>query len=57
MGGWELVAADESPVVAKPLLDSVVVKDSQGDGGLADPANADQSDWVKVFSEVYCLLD
>jgi hypothetical protein len=56
-GGWELVAADEPAVVAKPLLDSIVVENGQGDGGFPDPASADESDWAKAFSETHCLLD
>jgi hypothetical protein len=48
-GGWELVATDEPAVVAKPLLDSIVVENGQGDGGFPDPAGADESDWTKVF--------
>ena len=30
-GGGKLVAADESALVAKPLLDTVVVENGQGD--------------------------
>ena len=56
-GGRELVATDEPTVLAKPLLDSIVVENGQGDGGLANPTGADESDWVKVFSEIDGLPD
>ena len=56
-GGWELVATDEPAVVAKPLLDSIVVEDGQGDRSFPDPAGADESDWTKVFSEMDDLLN
>jgi len=32
MGSGELVATNEPTVIAKPFLDAIVVKDSQGDG-------------------------
>ena len=43
-GGWELVAADEPAVVAEPLLDSIMVENGQGDGGLPNPSDANESD-------------
>jgi len=57
MRSRELIAADESTVVAKPLLNPIVVENSQGNGRLADPASTDESDWVKVLNEIDCLLD
>ena len=56
-GGWELVTTDESAVVAKPLLDSIVVENGQGDRGLPNPARPDETDWPKIFYETNCLLD
>ena len=56
-GGGELVATDEPTVIAKPLLDPIVVKESQGNGGLADPASADESDWNEVLGEIDYLPD
>ena len=56
-GGRELIATDEVTVVAKPLLDPIVVEDSEGDRGLADSTRADESDWNKVLSEIGYLLD
>ena len=38
---WELVAADESAILAKSLFDPIVMKDGQDDGGLADPSSPD----------------
>jgi hypothetical protein len=55
--GWELVAADESAVVPKPLLDPVVVKNSQGDGSLPDSASANESNRGEVLGEIDDLLD
>ena len=43
--------------MAKPLLDPVVVEDSQGDRGLSDSASTNESDWDKVLGEVDYLLD
>ena len=44
-GCGKLIASDEATVVTKPLLDPAVMEDSQGDGGLADSARANESDW------------
>ena len=49
--GRELVAAEEPTVLAKPLLDPIVVEDGQSDGGLPDPPCADEGDWGEVFRE------
>ena len=56
-GGSELVATNEPTVVAKPFLDPIVVEDSQSDGGLANTARANESDWKKVLSEINYVLD
>ena len=56
-GGGELVTTDEPAVVAKLLLDSIVVENSQRNGGLADSASADESDWDEVLSKIDYLLD
>ena len=55
--GGELIATDEPTVIAKSLLDTIVVKNSQGDGGLPNPASANESDRNKVLSEIDYLLD
>ena len=56
-GGRELVATDEPAVVAKLLLDSIVVENGQGNGGLSNTTSADESNWAEVPSETYYLLD
>ena len=56
-GGGELITADEPAVVTKPLLDPIVVENDQGDGGLANSASADESDWDKVLSEIDYLFN
>ena len=43
--------------MTKPLLDPIVVENRQGDGRLADPASADESDRSKVLGEIDYLLD
>jgi len=43
--------------MTKLLLDPVVVEDGQGNRGLADSANTNQSDWSKLFGEIDYLLD
>ena len=43
--------------MTKPLLDSVVVEDGQGNRGLADSASANESDWGKLLGEIDYLLD
>ena len=43
--GRELVASDESTILAKPLLGAMVVKNGQSDGCLADSAGTDEDDW------------
>ena len=55
--GRELIAANESTVMAKSLLDPVVVEDSQGDGGLSDSASTDEGDWDEVLCEIDYLFD
>ena len=56
-GGGELVAADEPAVVAKSLLDPILVENGQGDRGFPNSASADESDWMKVFGEMNDLLN
>ena len=52
-----MVAADEPTVIAKSLLDPVVVENGQGDGRLSDSASADESDWGEVLGETDDLVD
>ena len=57
MGGRELVAADESAIVTKLVLDSRVVEDLQCDRRLPNPPCTDESDRLEVFSETDDGLD
>jgi len=52
-----LVTTDEATIVAKPLLDPIVVEDGQGDRRLADSASTNEGDWSEVLSEINDLLD
>ena len=56
-GMGELIAADESTIVAEPLLDAVVVQDGQRDGCLANPAGTNKGDWSQVFCKANDFLD
>ena len=53
----ELIATNESTVVAEPLLDAIVVKDRQGDGRFPDPPSTDESYWSEIFGQTKDLLD
>ena len=53
----ELVATYESPVIAKPALDAVVVKDSEGNGCFPNPPCTDESKRVEVVSKTNDVLD
>ena len=52
-----MIATNEPAIVSKPLLDAIVVEDSEGDGCLPDPSWADESEWSEVLSEVDDLLN
>jgi len=43
--------------MAKPLLDPIVVKNGQGDGGLADTTSTNQGDRDKLLGEIDYPLD
>ena len=43
--GWELVTPDEPTIFTKPLLDAMVMKNSQSNGRLADSTGTNESDW------------
>ena len=55
--GREFVTTNEPTVVAKPPLDPIIVENGQGDGRLANPARADESDRSKALGEIDYLLD
>ena len=57
VGCRELIAADEPPVVAEPLFDTIVMEDSQNDGGLSDSSGPNQSDWCEVLCGINNLLN
>jgi len=56
-GRGELIATNESTIVAEPLLDAVVVQDGQRDGCLSDSAGTNESDWSQIFCQASDLLD
>jgi len=41
-GSWELITTDESTVIAKPVLDVIVVQNSKSDGRFPDPPRANE---------------
>ena len=55
--GRELIAADESTVVAEPLLNPVVVEDSEGNRRFSNSACTDEGDWDEVFGQTDDTLD
>ena len=57
MRGGELVATDESTIVAKPFLDAVVMENSQSDGCFSDSPWSDECKWTEVFGEANDLLN
>ena len=52
-----MVATNESTVIAKPLLDPIMVENGQGDRCLANSASTDEGDWNKVLSKIDYLFD
>lgn len=54
---WKLVAANESTVVPKSLLDVIMIEDGESNGRLPDPRGTNESDGLELFSEVNDLLD
>jgi hypothetical protein len=57
MRGGELITSDESALFAKPLLDPIVVENSQSDGCLANPSDTNESNRNEVLGEIDYLLD
>ena len=55
--GRELVASNESTILAKPLLGTMVVKNGQGNGCLADSSRTDECNWSQIFGETNDPLD
>ena len=54
---WELIATDEPPMIAKPLLDTIVVENGEGDGCLADSTCTNESHRVQVFGKINDPVD
>ena len=55
--GWELVAANESTVVAEPFLDAAVVEGSESNRRFSNSTCTDEGDGFKLFSETNNLVD
>ena len=55
--GGELIASDEPAVDAKPFLDAIVMKDGQGNGSLANPADTNEGDRSEVLRKTGDLRD
>ena len=53
----ELVATDESTIIAKPFLDAIVMEDGQRDGCLANPSSTDESNGFQIFCQTGDVLD
>jgi hypothetical protein len=54
---WELVTTNEPAVIAKSLLDAIVVEDGESDRRLPDPSCTDESDGYEGSGETNDLLD
>ena len=55
-GSGKLVATDEATIVTESLLEAIMMKGGQSDGGLADTASANESDGRQVFRQTDDLL-
>lgn len=53
MGRGESITTNEPRVVTEPLLNAIIVEDSQDDGCIADSTSADQSDRVQAFRQLF----
>ena len=54
---WELVATNESTVIAKSVFYAIVMEDRERNGGFPDSGSADESNRFEAFSETDYLLD
>ena len=54
---WELVATNESTVIAEFCLDGIAVKGGEHDGSFPDPPCTDESDGFEIFGKINNLLD
>lgn len=55
-GGVELATSDKAAIFAEPLLDALMMEDSESDGCLPDPASTNESDGRKAFCQTDNLL-
>jgi hypothetical protein len=55
--GWKPTAEYESTVPAEPLLDPIVVEESQSNGSFPDPRCTNESDGFETFSESDELIE
>ena len=53
----ELVATNESTVVAEPVLDAIMVEDSESDICFPNSSCTDESDWFGIFRKFDNVLD
>ena len=53
----ELITTDKPAVIAKPVLDTVVVENSEGDGCFPDAPCTNESEGFEVFSKIDDPLD
>ena len=53
----ELITTNKSTVIAKPVLDPIVVEDSKGNVCFPNASRADESNRFEVFSETDDLLN
>jgi hypothetical protein len=53
----KLIAANKSPVIAKPFFDPTVVEDGESDRRFPDPPCTDENDGFEVLGEPDNLLN
>ena len=53
----ELIATDKSTVIAKPILDAIMVEDSECNRRFSNASRADESTGLEVFSKADDLLN
>jgi hypothetical protein len=56
-GCWELIATNESTIIAKSVREAFVVENSECDCSFPDPPRTDESDGFQVFCESNDLFD
>jgi hypothetical protein len=56
-GRRELVATDESPIITKPFLDTIVVQDGEDDRRFANATRTDEGDGIEILDDTNNGLD